>query len=116
MSKPKPTRKARHTGLIGLFGHTYVPDGDSPNGDDTMIQYQFEIIREIKGDRYVVQLFGWFDGDPTELDIMAETELLGPTVKLYSTKEDWYWAHEKECRRRRAGREAREPLKLLPSG
>jgi hypothetical protein len=81
-----------------------------------MIQYQFEIIRELKGDRYVVQLFGWLDGDPTEVAVMPESELLGPTVKLYSTKEDWHWAYEKECNRRRYRREPKEPSKLLAGG
>jgi hypothetical protein len=67
---PKPT------GLIGLFGHTYV---------DQVIDHQFEIIREIKGDRYVVQLFSWADGEPTEVEIVSQTELLGPAVKLYAS-------------------------------
>jgi hypothetical protein len=44
MKKPTP----RKTGLIGLFGHTYVPDQKEP--DTKVIQYQFEIIRRMPPD------------------------------------------------------------------
>jgi hypothetical protein len=86
-------------GLIGLFGHTYVPDIERPN--ETRIQWQFEIIRRMRGDRYVVQLFSWMDGSPTEVKVMTEADLLGPDVRLYATIEQWNIAYEKEASRHR---------------
>ena len=95
-------------GLRGLFGHTYEPDPDDPDGLPR-IQYQFEIIREVPGSRYVVQLFSWVDGSPTEVRVMSEAEVLDhPTVRLYATQSDWHWAYEKECDRRRFNREAQQ--------
>ena len=61
MSKTQPTAE----GLIGLFGHTYVPDKDGDEGD-LMIQYQFEVIRKLEPERYVIQYFGWLDGRPDQ--------------------------------------------------
>jgi len=99
-------RKRRRTeGLIDLFGHTYIPDQEDP--EHQVIQNQFQIIRRMRGDRYVVQLFSWLDGGPTEVVVMTEAELLGPNVKLYATEENWHTASEKAHERRRYRREAR---------
>lgn len=112
MTTTKKTKIARRSkGLIGLFGHTYVPDLDA-GGDATMIQYQFEIIRTMEGARYVVQLFSWIDGSPTTVSVMSEAEMLGPTVKLYSTREDWCEGYDKESRKRRFEREANQNAKV----
>jgi hypothetical protein len=80
-SKPQPE------GLIGLFGHTYIADPD--NADATIIQCQFQIIRKMDGDRYVVQYFSWLDGSSTECGVYPESQLLGPDVKLYANQELW---------------------------
>jgi hypothetical protein len=95
-AKKKPVNDE---GLIGLFGHTYVQE---PDKDRPQINWQFQIIRELKGDRYVVQLFSWFDTGPTELAVLPESTLLGPTVKLYATQDLWNEAAEKETRRNAA--------------
>jgi hypothetical protein len=95
-AKPKPATKPE--GLIGFFGHTYIPDPKDP--DTIMIESQFEIIRTMDDARYVIQYFSWMDGDRTNVGVMTEAELLGPTVKLYATTELWLWAYEKEARRR----------------
>jgi hypothetical protein len=64
-----------------------------------MIQYQFQIIRKMEGDRYVFQYFSFLDGSPTQVGVMTEAELLGPNVKLYANQELWLWAYEKESKR-----------------
>jgi hypothetical protein len=105
----KQTKKAPLTdanegkGLIGLFGHTYIADPNDP--DKTTIQYQFKVIRRMHGERYVVQMFSFWDGSPTGVRVYAETELLGPDVKLYATEELWREGAEKHLERRRARRE-----------
>lgn len=86
-------------GLIGLFGHTYITDPD--DADALMIQYQFRIIRKMDGDRYVIQYFSFWDGEPTNLGVMTEAELLGPSVKLYATTELWNHTYEEASQRRR---------------
>ncbi len=97
----KPRPRTRTKGLLGLAGHTYVPD---PEGSDQpIIEWQFEIVRELPGKRYVIQLYSWMDCGPTEVKVMSEDVLLGPTVKLYATHED---RNEKECDRRRWDRQS----------
>lgn len=78
--------RQRKTGLIGLYGHTFV------NGE---VQYQFQIIRSLKGDRYVIQYFSFLDGSPTNLGVMSEAEMLGPDTKLYATCELWNVGYQK---------------------
>jgi hypothetical protein len=95
MKKPTP----RKTGLIGLFGHTYVPDQKEP--DTKVIQYQFEIIRRMSPDRWVVQLFSFMDGRPTEVQVYPENFLLGDDVKLYTEHSEWLYAYEREGSRQR---------------
>jgi hypothetical protein len=96
----KAIRKKRTHGLIDLFGHLYTPDDTGGK----MIEYQFKIIRKLDGGRYVVQYFSFWDGGPTNLGVMKESELLGPDVKLYATAELWNAAYEKDSYRQRARR------------
>ena len=95
--KRKPTTEEVPSGLIGLFGHAYISDPDHPS--EQMIQYQFRVIRKMEGDRYVVQYFSFQDGSPTCVGVYHETELLGPTVKLYANRELWLDAYETESPR-----------------
>lgn len=99
MSKAEQKAKQQPEGMIGLFGHTYVVDPD--NADSTMIQYQFQIIRKMDGDRYVVQYFSFMDGSPTQVGVYPEDFLLGPDVKLYANDELWNEGYAKACARRR---------------
>ena len=85
-------------GLIGLFGHAYTAAHDDPAAK--AIQYQFEIIRKLDGQRYVVQYFSFWDGAPTNLGIYPERVLLSADVKLYATAALWKEAHDKESARR----------------
>jgi hypothetical protein len=89
-------RRRRQQGLIGLLGHTFTEQDGARR-----IQYQFEIIRRLPPDRYVVQLFSWFDGSTTNVNVMTEAELLGQNTELYATELDWQTAYEKDCQRNR---------------
>lgn len=81
-------------GLIGLFGHSYHPAvAESARPE---IKCQFQIIRPHRDDRYIVQMFSWIAGDPTNVTVMSEAELLGPNVKLFATQELWNEAALKE--------------------
>lgn len=90
-------------GLVGLFGHTYIPDPE--NADERIIQYQFRIVRKMEGERYVVQYYSCWDGDPTSVGVYSEAELLGPNVRLYLHDVLWRDAfteeNERWARRRR---------------
>jgi hypothetical protein len=106
MAKRTP-KFVQKDGLAGLFGHTYVPDLDAP--DEKMIQYQFEIIRPVPPDCWLVQLFSFMDGRPTEVRVYAESFLLGDEVKLYLREDEWHYVHERECEFRRERRSAGSP-------
>ena len=84
-------------GLIGLFGHIYIADPENPSVK--MIQFQFQIIRKMEGERYVVQYFSFLDGGPTCVGVYPQAELLGPNSKLYVNIELWNEAYEKDCHR-----------------
>ena len=73
--------------LLGMFGHTINKHG--------FIEWQFSIEKEISFNRYLVQLYSWWDGSPTEVKALGEYKLLGPRCKLYLTREDWDRAAEK---------------------
>jgi hypothetical protein len=81
-------------GLIGLFGHSYVDDADHPSGRS--IEYQFQIVRRLDGDRHVIQYFSFLDGSPSQLGVMTEAELLGPDVKLYIAAELWSDSYQQQ--------------------
>jgi hypothetical protein len=89
----------RTTGLIGIMGHTYIADENHPGEKE--IQYQFEIIRKLDGGRWLCQLFSFLDGRPTEVRAYPESFLSGDDVKLYALADEWHYAYEKECTRRR---------------
>jgi hypothetical protein len=77
-------------GLTGLLGHTYIPDPNNPN--KTVIQYQFEIVRPVPPERWLVQLFSWMDGRPTSVEVYPESFLLSDKVKLYVNRDEWLHA------------------------
>ena len=88
--------------MVGFFGHTLIEHEQKRK----TIQYQFQIIRPLPPDRWVVQYFSFLDGSPTELAVYSESYLLGPDVKLYANQENWHEAHQKQCDRDRWHREA----------
>ena len=96
MSKLDKKPKPKDEGLVGFFGHTLI----EKDGEKT-IQYQFQIIRPMPPDRWVVQYFSFWDGSPTNLAVYPESFLLGPDVRLYSDQETWHEAHQDQCDRER---------------
>lgn len=65
--------------LVCLFGHTIDKDGQ--------IVWQFSVERKISFCRYLIQLYSWMDGGPTEVKVVSETMLTGKRCNLYLTKE-----------------------------
>ena len=100
--KTTTTKPSRKTSLAGLVGHTYVPDEQQP--DRMRMQFQFEIIRPVPPGRWLVQLFSFMDGRPTNVVVYPESFLLGETVKLYLSHDEWHYAHERESQWRREER------------
>jgi hypothetical protein len=89
-------------GLVGLFGHTLVPDTQSGRQDGGKeIQFQFQIIRRMDAERWVVQYFSFLDGRPTTVAVYSEAYLLGPDVKLFASENEWRDAHARSNRRLR---------------
>lgn len=82
-------------GLIGLWGHTFK-DGE--------IEWQFRVVRRIGFNQYLVQLFSWLDGAPTNLATLAEKDLLGIRCKLYLSNKIMRAASDKAA----AGKAARD--------
>jgi hypothetical protein len=97
MKERKPSTK--NDSLVGLYGHTFIID--EQDIDKKMIQYQFQIIRRVPPDRWLVQLFSFVDGRPTQAQVYPESFILSEDVKLYILHDEWCGAHEAECERRR---------------
>lgn len=76
-------------GPIGLYIHT-LKDG--------LIQFQGQIIGT-DGDAFLVQLFSFMSGDPTEVKMFERAFIYGQECRLYADHAAWISAHEKECRR-----------------
>jgi hypothetical protein len=71
----KAARPQRKVGLIGLFGHTFAIDETG----DKSVQFQFEIIRRLPPDRWVVQHFSFMDGRPTNVTVYPKAFCWGKT-------------------------------------
>lgn len=95
MSTTKRTKPKQPEGLIGLFGHFWIDDPKDTG--ERMIQFVFQIIRKMEGERYVVQYYDWF-GDRSAVGVHPETELLGPDVRLYADGEVWFSVFEEESK------------------
>ena len=80
-------------GFVGFFGHTFTDD------DPPALQFQFHVLRQVAADRYAVQLFSWFMGDPTEIQVW-DAETLSK-AKLYATASAW--THAADEHQRKAG-------------
>jgi hypothetical protein len=79
------------TGLVGLFGHLRDEDGK--------IQYQFQVLRPVGQDRYLIQFFSWIDGRETTVTVVSEEKLLGPGCTLYALRDEWCHQHDVEAMR-----------------
>jgi len=88
----KPTAKLENPlpkgpGLIGMFGHR-MDDNDD-------IQNQFVILREVNDATYVIQLFSYLDGRPTDCEIVTLDELISKRIKLYASEWEWIYQSSK---------------------
>lgn len=81
-------------GLEGFFGHTLEEPGDVDKGGPHLIRgkaigKQFQVLRPMDGSRWrrwVVQLFSYWDGAPSKVEVMDEATLLDDErVQLYPT-------------------------------
>lgn len=67
--------------VVGWFGYTVGADGRH--------EKQFEIVRDVGGDRYAIQLFSWFDGCPTEVQFMTGSDLFSYKCRLFTSEREW---------------------------
>jgi 5-methylcytosine-specific restriction protein A len=87
-----PKRAARahmSNGLVGIFLHTFK---------DGRIEWQGRIIG-VDGDICLVQLFGWFHGDPTNVVPIKKAEIYSERCRLYADEETWRTAATSESRK-----------------
>lgn len=81
------------TMFLGMFLHTVTEDGE--------INLQGKVVAQT-GSLLVVQLFSWLDGRPTNIVTVPISETShGGSVRLYTTRELWLEAYEKQVQNRR---------------
>lgn len=68
------------SGLVGLFGHLL---------EKGKIEKQFKIVRQVDSQSYLVQLFSWMDGLPTNLQKYGTDLLTSKQCRLYSDADQW---------------------------
>jgi hypothetical protein len=87
--------------LFGTFGHSLQwIDGEA------FAQHQFQIMGG-GPDRYVVRLFSWLDGRPTERQFVSVEKLQDERLcRLYDSEEEWRAAGDDSAWRRRNRRDA----------
>jgi len=92
--------------LNGMFFHTYDQAGK--------IIYQGEVLG-VDGDTVLAQLYEWFMGEPTNVEVYDKQFLYSKECKLYKSIDAWHRAYEiyNEKRRRKLEIERRaEPIYL----
>ena len=83
--------------LVGLFGHTYAPDTETPRAT---IRYQFKVVRHIDGGRYVVQMFSFVDGKPTNVLVLLRRNSLVQSANSTQPKSCGDAAYEADYERK----------------
>jgi hypothetical protein len=83
-------------GLVGFYGHTYVVR----NGE-RQLQFQFRVARALPPNRWIVQLYNFFDGAPNQLAVYAENFLFGENCALYPDIASWHAAYNDYARSKR---------------
>jgi hypothetical protein len=106
----KPTRKPKDAAspLVGKFFHSYV---------EGKMEWQGLVLGALPGDRFLVQLFGWIDGYPTDQLIVRLDDM--SAWKFYDDTDGWSVAYEKYMARHLARRDeerAREAERAKESG
>lgn len=77
---PAPERRNPSGSMVGLFVHTHVADG--------CITYQGRIIGEDAED-YLVQLFSWLTGAPTNVQPFRKDFIKSKSCRLYADSSTW---------------------------
>ena len=76
---PEKSKEEKQEHLVGMYLHT-MKDGK------IILQGH---ITAAEGEIVFVQLFSWLTGAPTNVEKMNKDFVLGPDVRLYSTREAW---------------------------
>jgi hypothetical protein len=87
------TKHAPGNGLLGLFGHTLNEDGE--------VIWQFQVVRRASNDAYIVQLYSWLDGSPTQVTVLGHDDLLSERCRLYLSAKQMHEAYDQYSRRMR---------------
>lgn len=70
--------------LVGLYFHTFADAGDQ-----RVVEYQGKIVAHVGDGDFLVQLFSWLDGEPTELHLLEVARLKDGRAQFYETREAW---------------------------
>lgn len=76
---PEKSKEEKQEHLTGMFLHTMKGGKIERQGH----------ITAVDGETVFVQLFSWLTGDPTNVETMQKDYVLGPDVRLYSTRQAW---------------------------
>jgi hypothetical protein len=93
----KPEAPAVDAGLVGFFGHTYIV-----REGKRQLQFQFRVVRALPPDRWIVQLYNFFDGAPNQVAVYSEDFLFGENCALYPDAATWHAAYSDYDRSRAA--------------
>lgn len=83
---------AKQDSLKGQAFHSLYPDGRA--------NYQGEFVKDLGGGLYLVQYYSWWDGGPTNQEILPVTEFARrhpdgkPVYALYATMDDAEYAYQ----------------------
>jgi len=69
--------------LVGTFFHTY---------ENESIQYQGQVLSRVSGLTYLVQLYEWLLGTPSEQRIESAENMAA--WKFYDAADDWRYEYE----------------------
>jgi len=76
---PEKSKEEKQELLVGMYLHTL---------NDGKINWQGHITA-VEGDTVFVQLFSWLTGAPTNVETLTKDYVLGPDVRLYSSRDAW---------------------------
>ena len=76
---PEKSKEEKQELLGGMYLHTL---------NDGKINWQGHITA-VEGDTVFVQLFSWLTGAPTNVETLTKDYVLGPDVRLYSSRDAW---------------------------
>jgi hypothetical protein len=86
--------KKRNNGIVGKFFHSY---------DGEVLHWQGQILSKQHGEHYLVQLYEWLAGSPTDQVLVPFKDMT--TWKFYDCTEDMNLAYDKYSSRRRQSKD-----------